>query len=81
MVAPSPVRTGIATHALAFAPHREGSERREFDGLAPRERGANLFQHIFDHLRGLIARESNRLKDRFRQVGARQSVRSHGTTP
>src|SRR5579871_1707547 len=71
----------IASHALTLVAHRERSEGGELDGFAARKRRTHFFQHVLDHLRGLIARQADGLENRFGQIGAGQSVCRHGRLP
>src|ERR1700741_129963 len=49
-------RLRVAAYALRLLAHLEGTEGRQLHAFAPSQRGAQLLEYVFDHLRGLVAR-------------------------
>src|SRR3989337_565360 len=70
-------RLWVAPDALAFVANPERAERRELHGVAALEARHDLAEHQLDDLGGLVPRQTNLLKHRFRQIGARECLPAH----
>src|SRR3990172_2372673 len=70
-------RLWVAADALTLVANPERAERREFHGVAALEARHYLAEHQLDDLGGLVPRQTNLLKHRFRQVGARECLPAH----
>src|ERR1700732_4241538 len=72
---------GIASHALALAPHRETAEGGDLHHVAAGKRARDLVEHGLHQLRRFVAREANLLVDRLAQLRARYRLPRHRIFP